>query len=115
MQLTEFTRLTTLRWTALAAGTFAGFIIALLGFVYLKTKHDLTVRSDRMITSQMNVFAGLSLGRRLDAINEHLKQDPAHVRIAGLFDLDGRRIRIRSDRRTARRTRTTTNVFYRGP
>jgi signal transduction histidine kinase len=92
MQLTEFTRLTTLRWTALAAGTFAGFIIALLGFVYLKTKHDLTVRSDRMITSQMNVFAGLSLGRRLDAINEHLKQDPRRVQLAGWFDSNGRKI-----------------------
>src|SRR4030088_557407 len=92
MQLPEFTRSATLRWTLLVAGIFAAFIVALLGFVYLKTKDDLTTRSDRLIASQIGVFAGLSPERRLDAINEHLKQDPAHVRIAGLFDLKGRRI-----------------------
>ena len=48
MQLPEFTRLTTLRWTFLVAGIFAAFTIALLGFVYLKTEDDLTMRSDRV-------------------------------------------------------------------
>jgi hypothetical protein len=43
MQLPEFTRLTTLRWTFLVAGIFAAFIVALLGFVYLKTEDDLTM------------------------------------------------------------------------
>jgi signal transduction histidine kinase len=92
MRLPEFTSSTTLRWTSLVAAIFAAFVVALLGFVYLKTKDDLTMRSDQLIASQIGVFAGLSPERRLDAINEHLKQDPAHVRIAGLFDLDGRRI-----------------------
>jgi hypothetical protein len=41
MQLPEFTRSTTLRWTLLVAGIFAASIVALLGFVYLKTKDDL--------------------------------------------------------------------------
>ena len=68
MQLREFTRSTTLRWTFLVAGLFAAFIVALLGFVYLKTKDDLTMRSDRMIASQMGVFADLSPERRLDAL-----------------------------------------------
>jgi hypothetical protein len=31
MQLPEFTHSTTLRWTLLVAGTFAAFIVALLG------------------------------------------------------------------------------------
>jgi hypothetical protein len=92
MQLPEFTRSTTLRWTLLVAGIFAAFIIALLGFVYLKTKDDLTIRSDRLIASQIGVFADLLPERRLDAINEHLKQDPARVRLAGLFGSNGRRI-----------------------
>ena len=92
MQLPEFTRSTTLRWTLLVAGIFAAFIVALLGFVYLKTKDDLTIRSDRLIASQIGVFADLSAVRRLNAINEHLKQDPARVRLAGLFDLNGRRV-----------------------
>jgi signal transduction histidine kinase len=92
MQLPEFTRLTTLRWTFLVVGIFAAFIVALLGFVYLKTEDDLTMRSDRVIASQLGVLADLSPERRLDAINEHLKQDPGRVQLAGLFGSNGRRI-----------------------
>jgi signal transduction histidine kinase len=92
MRLPEFTRSTTLRWTLLVAGLFAGFIVALLGFVYLKTRDDLTVRSDRVIASQMSVFAHLPPERRLDAIDEQLKQDPGRVQLAGWFGSDGRRI-----------------------
>jgi signal transduction histidine kinase len=92
MQLLELTRSTTLRWTVLVASMFAAFIVALLGFVYLKTKDDLTIRSDRLIALQTSVIANLSPARRLDAINENLKQDPARIRFAGLFDLNGRRI-----------------------
>jgi signal transduction histidine kinase len=92
MQLPEFTRSTTLRWTILVAGIFAAFIVALLGFVYLKTERDLTMRSDRVISSQIGVFAALSPERRLDAINEDLQQDPGRVQLAGLFGSDGRRI-----------------------
>src|SRR5437868_5498702 len=92
MQLPEFMRSTTLRWTILVAGVFAAFIVALLGFIYLKTESDLTTRSDRVIASQTGVFAGLSPERRLDAINEHLKQDPSRVQLAGLFSSNGRRI-----------------------
>src|ERR1700682_3856723 len=92
MQLPEFARLTTLRWTFLVAGIFAAFIVALLGFVYLKTEDDLTMRSDRVIAAQMAVLADLSPERRLDAINEPLMQDPGRVQLAGLFGPNGRRI-----------------------
>src|SRR6201988_1701262 len=86
MQSIKFARSTTLRWTLLVAALFAGFVVALLGFVYLKTKRDLTIRSDRMIASQMSVFVDLSPARRLHAIDEHLKQDPWRVRLVALFD-----------------------------
>src|SRR6266404_8781212 len=92
MQLSEFTRSATLRWTLLVAGIFAAFVVALLEFVYLKTKNDLTMRSDRLVASQIGVFADLSPERGLDAIDEHLKQDPGRVRLAGLFGPNGRRI-----------------------
>jgi signal transduction histidine kinase len=92
MQLSEFTRSSTLRWTLLLAGVFAAFIIALLGFVYLKMKNDLTLRSDRLIALQIAVLADLPPARGVDAINEHLEQDPARVRLAGLFDSNHRRI-----------------------
>ncbi|MGF6311657.1 signal transduction histidine kinase [Bradyrhizobium sp. i1.8.4] len=92
MQLGEFARSTTLRRTLLVAALFAGFVVMLLGFVYVKIKHDLTMRSDRMIGAQIGVFADLSPERRLHAIDEHLKQDPRRVRLAALFDPDGRKI-----------------------
>jgi hypothetical protein len=34
------------------------------------------MRSDRMIASQMDAFAALSPEPKLDAISDHLKQDP---------------------------------------
>jgi signal transduction histidine kinase len=92
MRLPEFTRLTTLWWTLLVAGIFAAFIVALLGFVYLKTKDDLTMRSDRVIASQIGFLAHLAPQRRLDAIDDQLKQDPGRLRLAGLFGPDGRKI-----------------------
>ena len=92
MQLPEFTGSTTLRWSFLVAGIFATFVVGLLGFVYLKTESDLTMRSDRVIASQMGVLADLSPERRLDAINEHLKQDPGRIQLAALFGSNGHRI-----------------------
>jgi signal transduction histidine kinase len=105
MLLPEFTRSTTLRWTLVVACLFAAFIIALLGFVYLKTKNDLTMRSDRIVASQMRLFANLSPERRFDAIDEDMKQDPDRVRLAALFSSDGHRIggnleRLPSDLKT---------------
>jgi signal transduction histidine kinase len=99
MQLPEFTRSTTLRWTALVAGIFAAFTFALLGFVYLKTKHDLTMRSDRAIASQMGTLVALTPVERLKSINEGIRQDPARVRLVGLFAPDGGRIAGNVERR----------------
>jgi len=92
MQLPACMRSSTFRWTLLATGLFAAVIVALLGFVYSKTKDDLTTRSDGMIAAQLDVFAALSPEQRLNAINERLKLDPRRVQLAGLFGPDGRRI-----------------------
>jgi signal transduction histidine kinase len=92
MQWPEFTRSTTLRWTVLVAGIFAAFTIALLGFVYLKTKHDLTIRADRVIALQMDRLLALAADQRRDSIDEELRQDPARVRLVGLFGAGGDRI-----------------------
>ncbi|MET4279558.1 Na+-translocating ferredoxin:NAD+ oxidoreductase RnfG subunit, partial [Bradyrhizobium sp. F1.2.2] len=73
MQLPEFLRSNRLRWTVLVTGIFAAFTVVLLGFVYLKTKHDLTLRSDRAIASQIGILVALPPGRRVDAINEGLR------------------------------------------
>jgi hypothetical protein len=68
-----FTRSTTLRWSLLVAGIFAVFTVTLLGFVYLKAKHDLMMHSDRVIGLQMDVFTKMSPERRLDAIDLYLR------------------------------------------
>jgi signal transduction histidine kinase len=92
MQLPDCIRSSTFRWTLLATGLFAAVVVALLGFVYSKTKDDLTTRSDRVIAAQLDVFAALSAEQRLDAINERLEQDPRRVQLAGLFGPGGHRI-----------------------
>jgi signal transduction histidine kinase len=93
------------------AWTLAAFFVALLGFVYLKTKNDLTTRSDRIIASQLGFFAQLSPERRIDAIDEDLKQDPGRVHLTALFGSDGHRIagnleRLPPDLRTDNVTQT---------
>jgi signal transduction histidine kinase len=74
------------------AGVFAVFVIALFGFIYWQTDHYLISRSDKMIARQLNIIAALPGERRLDAIDEHLRQDTRGVQYAGLFAADGRRI-----------------------
>ena len=76
----------------MVAGVFAIFVIMLFGFIYWKTDDYLIARSDRMIASQMNVLADLSSERRLEALDEHLRQDSRGVQYAGLFGSDGQRI-----------------------
>src|SRR6201996_269939 len=88
----QIIRSTTFHWTLGVAGVFAIFVIALFGSVYWQTDQYLIARSDRMITSQLDVIAALPRERRLDAIDEHLKQDSRDVHYAGLFGADGHRI-----------------------
>jgi hypothetical protein len=73
MQLPEFTRSTTLRWTLPAAGIAAVFIVTSLRVCVPENDADLTTRSDRMIASQIGFFAELSPERRLEAIDEDRK------------------------------------------
>src|SRR5882757_6147857 len=92
MQLPQFMRSNRLRWTVLVTCIFAAFTVALLGFVYLKTKRDLTLRSDRAIALEMENLVALPSGQRLDAINEGLQYDPGRHRMVGLFGAHGDRI-----------------------
>jgi signal transduction histidine kinase len=85
-------RSTTFRWTLAVAGVFAILVIVLFGFIYWQTDQYLVARSDRMIVNQLDVIAALPSERRLEAINQDLKQDTRGVHYAGLFAADGRRI-----------------------
>jgi signal transduction histidine kinase len=88
----QIIRSNTFQWALTVAGVFAIFVIVLFGFIYWQTDQYLVARSDRMIARQLNVIAALPAEGRLDAIDEHLRQDSRGVQYAGLFAADGRRI-----------------------
>jgi signal transduction histidine kinase len=92
MRQAAIIRSTTFHWALAVAGVFAIFVIVLFGFIYWQTDQYLIARSDRMIAGQLDAIAALSSERRLDAIDDHLKQDSRGVQYAGLFGADGRRI-----------------------
>jgi signal transduction histidine kinase len=92
MRQPHFLRSNTFHWAFLVAAVFAIFVIVLFGFIYWKTDDYLTARSDGVITAQLNAIAGLSPGRRIEAIDEHLKTDLRGVQVAAAFGADGRRI-----------------------
>jgi signal transduction histidine kinase len=92
MRQVQIIRSNTFQWALAVAGVFAVFVVVLFSFIYWQTDQYLIARSDRMIASQLNFIAGLPNERRLDAIDEHLKQDSRGVQYAGLFGADGRKI-----------------------
>src|SRR5260370_24433713 len=75
----------------MVAGVFAVFVIVLFGFIYWQIDDYLTARSDRVITLELEGISGLSPERRLQAMDERLRQDPRGVQLAAIFPADGHR------------------------
>ena len=92
MRRPQFIGSNTFHWTMAVAAVFAVFVILLFGFIYWKIDDYLTARSDRVITVELDGIAGLSPERRLEAIDEKLRQDPRKVQLAAIFSADGKRI-----------------------
>jgi signal transduction histidine kinase len=92
MRQPQFIRSNTFHWALMVAAVFAVFVIVLFGFIYWKIDDYLTARSDAVITVELDGLAGLSAERRLEAIDEKLRQDPRGVQIAAVFASDGRRL-----------------------
>ncbi len=92
MRQPQFIRSNTFHWALMVAGVFAVFVIALFGFIYWQIDDYLTARSDRVITLEIEGISGLSPERRLQAIDEKLRQDPRGVQLAAIFAADGHRI-----------------------
>lgn len=92
MRQAQIIRSNTFQWALAVAGVFAVFVVVLFGFIYWQADQYLIVRSDKLIASQLNFIASLPNERRLDAIDEHLRQDSRSVQYAGLFGADGRKI-----------------------
>jgi signal transduction histidine kinase len=92
MRQPQFIRSNTFHWALMVAGVFAVFVIVLFGFIYWQIDDYLTARSDRVITLELDGISGLSPERRLQAIDEKLRQDPRGVQLAAIFATDGHRI-----------------------
>jgi signal transduction histidine kinase len=92
MRQPQFIRSNTFHWALAVAAVFAVFVIVLFGFIYWKIDDYLTARSDRVITVELEGMAGLSPERRLEAIDEKLRQDPRGVQLAAIFSAEGHRI-----------------------
>src|SRR6202790_2423907 len=92
MRQPQFIRSNTFHWAFMVAGVCAVFVMVLFGFIYWKIDDYLTARSDRVITVEVEGIAGLSPERRLEAIDERLRQDPRGVQLAAIFAADGHRI-----------------------
>src|ERR1700688_4130863 len=92
MRQPQFIRSSTFHWALAVAAVFAVFVIVLFGFIYWRIDDYLTARSDRVVTVELEAFAGLSPERRREAIDERLRQDPRGVQLAAIFAADGHRI-----------------------
>src|SRR6202790_5843016 len=92
MRQPQFIRSNTFHWAFMVAGVCAVFVMVLFGFIYWKIDDYLTARSDRVITVEVEGIAGLSPERRLEAIDERLRQDPRGGQLAAIFAADGHRI-----------------------
>jgi signal transduction histidine kinase len=92
MKRPQFVRSSSFRWALTLATALASIVVILFGFTYWQTASYLTARSDQMIMTQVNEMSSLPEQRRLDAIEQHLKQDSRGVQFAGLFGTDGKRV-----------------------
>jgi signal transduction histidine kinase len=92
MRQPQFIRSNTFHWALMVSGVFAVFVIVLFGFIYWQIDDYLTARSDRVITFEIAGISGLSPERRLQAIDQKLRQDPRGVQLAAIFAADGHRI-----------------------
>src|SRR5260370_27807638 len=89
VQLPDFVRTTTFRWTASA---FAVCIVLFSAFVYWEAADYMLAEADAAITEESLAIAADSPSRELDAINDRLRQDPRRIKLAGLFAPNGHRI-----------------------
>jgi signal transduction histidine kinase len=92
VHLPEFARTTTFRWTLAVAGAFVLCTMVLFGFVYWQTAAYMTANFDDLITGELHIVATDPSERRLEHVENRLRDDPRRIRIAGLFSADGQRI-----------------------
>ena len=91
VRLPDFIRTTTFRWTLVIAGSFVVCTLLLFAFVYWQTAVYMTRTFDAVLMQDTQTLAADSPGRRLEAIEGRLRNDPRHVFIRAVFDANGQR------------------------
>jgi len=89
VNLPDFVRTTTFRWTSIA---FAVCILLFSAFVYWEAATYMVARIDATIAEESLVIAADTPDRQLNAIEDRLSEDPRRIKLAGLFGADGHRI-----------------------
>lgn len=89
VNLPDFVRTTTFRWTSIA---FAVCILLFSAFVYWEAAAYMLARMDAAIAEESLVIAADAPNRQLEAIDDRLREDPRRIKLAGLFGADGHRI-----------------------
>src|ERR1700737_2075309 len=89
VQLPDFVRTTTFRWTASA---FAVCIVLFSAFVYWEAADYMLAKTDAALTEESLAIAADPPDRQLNAIDDRLSEDPRRIKLAGLFGSDGPRI-----------------------
>ena len=92
MLLPEFMRTTGFRWTLLISGAFAICILLMFVFVYWQTSVYMTAKVDQLISDHTEALAGATPEQQPQAVNDYLREDPRRVKLAGLFDANGKRV-----------------------
>jgi signal transduction histidine kinase len=89
VNLPDFVRTTTFRWTSI------GFVVCILlfsAFVYWEAAAYMQTRMDAAIAEESVAIAANKPDRQLNAIEDRLSEDPRRIKLAGLFDAGGQRI-----------------------
>ena len=89
MNLPDFVRTTTFRWTSI------GFVVCILlfsAFVYWEAAAYMQTRMDAAIAEESIAIAANKPDRQLNAIEDRLSEDPRRIKLAALFDANGHRI-----------------------
>jgi signal transduction histidine kinase len=89
VNLPDFVRTTTFRWTSIA---FVVCILLFSAFVYWEAATYMVARMDTTIAEESLVIAADTPDRQLNAIEDRLSEDPRRIKLAGLFGADGHRI-----------------------
>ncbi len=88
MRLPEFIRTSTFRWTLGMSAVFVAAALVLVAVIYQETSSENQGRIDRALTQEVRSTIADDIGNTQLHIDVRLLDDPARVRLAGVFTPD---------------------------